>query len=484
MKINKNTKILELIEANPGVLEILVGMAPEFKKLKNPILRKTIGRFATMEHASEMSGIPYDDLLRKITEGMIHVSEDTSKPEMTPDERAEKIETLKTIVRGLHEGKAPEEQKAAFAELLTEVSASEIAEMEQALIKEGIGEDEIKKLCDVHVEVFAESFAGKEPEIVPEGHPVDTFRRENAALGEVVDRLRPILADLGDPPDDETLKRWLDELNQGVEELAEVENHYLRKENQLFPVLEDHEITGPSKVMWALHDDIRALFKGVRQEIENKDHQSLAIDGMVLITAVSDMIYKEDNILFPMALETLSEADWGRVLEGSDELGYTLIEPDTGWEPISGPLATAPPGRVGGGEAPLWLSTGGLTPKQLDLVMTSLPVDITFVDADDKVQYYSANAERIFPRSPGIIGRDVQNCHPPDSVHKVQDILDVFKAGEKDLAEFWLELGGKFIHIRYYPLRDDDGNYVGCLEVSQDVTGIRALEGERRLLDW
>jgi DUF438 domain-containing protein len=484
VKINKNTKILELIEKNPALIDVLVGMSPEFKKLKNPLLRKTLGRFATLEHAAEMSKIPYDELHRKVTECMIHAAGGEEKSDLSPEERARRMESLKGIIRGLHEGKAVEEQKAEFARLLGEVSASEIAEMEQSLIKEGISEEQIKKLCDVHVQVFAESFEGGEPVQVPAGHPVDTFRKENAAIGSVIDRMRPILADLADPPDEVTGKKWLGMFADSLEELAEIEYHYQRKENQLFPVLEDHGISGPSKVMWALHDDIRQMIKGVRQDTEAGNLGGIAADGMVLVTVVDDMIYKEENILFPMALETLSEADWGRVMRGGEEIGFTLIEPDTSWEPEEGPMAEAPPARYAGGEAPLWLSTGGLAPKQLDLILTSLPIDMTFVDADDKVQYYSANAERIFPRSPGIIGRSVQNCHPPDSVHIVQKILDSFRSGEKDTAEFWLQLGGKFIYIRYYAIRDEEGVYQGCLEVSQDVTGIRALEGERRLLDW
>ena len=243
-------------------------------------------------------------------------------------------------------------------------------------------------------------------------------------------------------------------------------------------------ITGPSRVMWALHDDIREMMKKVRRNIEVGDYSDMLSDGITMITAVDDMIYKEENILFPMALETLSESEWGRVLKGSDEIGYTLIESNTTWIPMDGPLADAPPGRRGGSEAPLWLSTGGLTPKQLDLVLTNLPVDLTFVDADDKVQYYSANEDRIFPRSAGIIGRDVQNCHPSSSIHIVKKILDAFRSGEKDTADFWIQIDDRFILIRYFSIRGEDGGYEGCLEVSQDVTEIKRLEGERRLLDW
>lgn len=485
MNIDKNTKILTLLREYPHLLKVLTDISPEFNKLKNPLLRRTLGRLATFEHAAEMSGLSYDEFHRRITAAIIHAPADESgKNSQLPEDRVARIATLKEIVKGLHEGKAPEEQKARFARLLQEVSASEIAEMEQSLIKDGIGEDEIKKLCDVHVQVFAESFENKTPEAVPPGHPVHTFRLENQALGEVNDRMRMLLSNLGQTPDEKTLKDRLNELKGLLTRLSEIEKHYVRKENQLFPVLEDHGITGPSKVMWAIHDDIRALLKGVRKELDEGRAGDIEVDGQVLTTAVADMIYKENNILFPMVLETLSGSDWERVLEGSDEIGYALVEPAGTWRPVEGPLASAPPERHGAGDAPLWLSTGGLTPRQLNLIMTNLPVDITFVDAEDRVRYYSANKGRVFPRSPGIIGRAVQNCHPPDSVHIVQKILDAFRNGEKDTADFWIRMNGRFLFIRYYAIRDEEGNYEGCLEATEDVTEIRSLEGERRLLDW
>jgi hypothetical protein len=130
------------------------------------------------------------------------------------------------------------------------------------------------------------------------------------------------------------------------------------------------------------------------------------------------------------------------------------------------------------------LETGALTPEQIDLMLVHLPVDVSFVDEDDTVVYYSATPERIFPRSPGVIGRKVQNCHPSKSLDTVNRILEAFKAGRKDDAEFWIEMGGRFLHIRYFAMRDAERRYRGCLEVSQDVTGIRALRGQKRLLDW
>jgi len=180
-------------------------------------------------------------------------------------------------------------------------------------------------------------------------------------------------------------------------------------------------------------------------------------------------------------MEKFSDADWARVKKGEEEIGYAWVRPDIGWEPpAAGESATEP--LAAGGK--LRLDEGTLTLEQVNALLKALPVDISFVDEGGKVAYYSATEDRIFPRSPGVIGRDVKNCHPPKSVHVVQRILDSFKAGRKDVAEFWLELGGRFLHIRYFPVRSMDGRFLGTLEVTQDVTAIRKLSGQKRLLDW
>jgi DUF438 domain-containing protein len=196
---------------------------------------------------------------------------------------------------------------------------------------------------------------------------------------------------------------------------------------------------------------------------------------------MKDMIYKEEKVLFPMSLDTLSEDEWKTVRRGEEEIGHAWIKPYEGWdtgddmiEPLS---STQSIGK-------LRLDEGYLTLEQLNHMLKNLPIDISFVDADNKVAYYSATDERIFPRSPAVIGREVKKCHPPKSVHVVEKILEEFKAGNKDVAEFWIQLQGKFIHIRYFAVRNSEGVFLGTLEVSQDVTKIRELEGNKRLLDW
>jgi len=400
-------------------------------------------------------------------------------------EKAKRLAILKQLIKDLHAGAAFDEVKLRFGELIKDVSPGEIAEMEQALIAEGMPEEEIKRLCDVHAALFADMLTKPAGPKLGEGHPVHTFQLENKALGEVARELRGQFTALGDPPDTDEFKRQVDGIRASLDKLAEVEKHYLRKENQLFPVMEKLGITGPPKVMWAVHDDIRALLKKTKAALESADATSVVDNGVAFLTKLEDMISKEENILFPMVLERFSDEEWQTVKAGEEEIGYTLVEPrEYAKAPAPSPASAPAPASASEHADALKLSTGALTPEQVDLMLTHLPVDVSFVDENDEVRYYSDVKDRIFPRSPGVIGRKVQNCHPPASVHIVQKILDAFRSGKKDVAEFWLELQGKFVHIRYFAVRDGEGKYRGTLEVSQDVTGIRQLKGERRLLDW
>jgi len=264
----------------------------------------------------------------------------------------------------------------------------------------------------------------------------------------------------------------------GLERLSEIDVHYLRKENQLFPMLEEHGIVGPTKVMWSLDDDIRARIKADRSHAERGDVATLRRSLPETLTMIEDMVYKEEKILFPTALDSLTAEEWQRISDGDHDIGYAWVDGPSGER-----AREAAAFRPESGELLLPLTTGALTPEQVDLLLRALPFDVTYVDADDRVRYYS-EGERVFPRSPAAIGREVRNCHPPKSLHKVEEILAEFKAGTKDVAEFWIEPGPKFIHIRYFAMRDAEGAYRGCLEVVQDATNVRSLEGQRRIVDW
>jgi hypothetical protein len=293
---------------------------------------------------------------------------------------------------------------------------------------------------------------------------------------------------LGHPPNPEAFAEHSQALGTFIEQLSKIDIHYTRKENQLFPMLEAHHFTGPSQVMWSIHDDIRAHMKQTREAFAKNDPAQTVSSLKEAIQAVRDMIYKEEHILFPTSLDMLTDSEWVKVKKGEADIGFAWVEPEKGWpEEIIAEAAEAVPEPeeiLQDVAAALGLDTGRMTLEQINLVLTHLPVDLTFVDENDRVAYYSEGSERIFPRSPAIIGREVRNCHPPKSVHVVNKILDAFKSGARDTADFWIELGAKFIYIRYFAVRDKNGYYRGTLEVSQDLTEIRKLEGQQRLLDW
>lgn len=414
--------------------------------------------------------------------------------------RQRRKETLKNIIRQLHEGRSVEEVKAEFAALLRDVGPTEIAEIEQALIDEGLPEMEIKRLCDVHVAVFRESLeVQQKPETIP-GHPIHTFRAENQAATGVLDRLQEAIEALLESPADPAR---LDEARRRLAEMREYEKHYRRKENFLFPYLERKGFTGPSTVMWAIHDDIRGGWKALAALLETGPEDDVEdfrarVEGVFrpMATAVREMFFKEENILFPTSLQLLTEEDWRAIRAQEGEVGYAYVEPGDQW-PLGGvqaaPEVTAvvpeqvapvpPPEARALASVLLHLDIGILSPEEVNRILNALPVEITYVDENDTVRYFNRPRERTFLRPPAVIGRKVQKCHPPASLHRVQRILDDFRAGRRDVAEFWIQMKGRFIHIRYFPLWDEQRAYRGTLEVVQDVTDIRALQGERRLLD-
>ncbi len=501
--ITPKTTVHTLLKEYPFLLDFLAGYHPEFKKLTNPVLRRTVGRMATLDAVAQQGNVPLNRLTDDIA---TEVERRTgARPPIADVADAETIDParlaeLHAIVKDLHAGKTVEEVKPRFEELIQDVEATEIAAMEQKLIEGGVPDTEVKRLCDVHVQVFADALAGHAPITVPAGHPLDTFQRENQALLQVTASLRKVAEAIGEPPDGAAWGRLKGALSDTVERLAEVDKHYLRKENQLFPFLEEHGVEGPSKVMWAIHDDIRDLTKQARQTIAEDDAKLAVSTCLALAKMVDDMVTKEEQVLHPMSMDTLSEAEWVRIRAGEGEIGYAFVADVPEWpaRPVEAEAgaAGAPAGAAAAGMAGvpaagtgatggdlLALHTGGLDLDELNLVLGVLPIDFQYVDEHDRVRFYS-EGHRIFPRSPGVIGRKVQNCHPPASVHKVQQIIDAFRSGEKDVAEFWIEMQGKFLHIRYFAVRDEAGAYRGVVETVQDVTGIRALEGQRRLLDW
>jgi hypothetical protein len=399
--------------------------------------------------------------------------------------RAERVALLRTIIQRLHEGAAPDEVRLQLRTLVRETEATEIASMEQSLIDAGMPAQQVQKMCDLHSQVLREILTDDRAAAIPPGHPVDSFERENAALMTRVGQMRQLIAELAALPDaadpGEGVLGWRGLFN----ELMDVEKHYQRKEHLVFSCLERHGISGPTQVMWGKDDEVRQALRGLGEELAGPARtarewrevgERLAAPALA---AIEEMVFKEEKILFPMCLRTLAETEWAEIWAQSIEYGWCLVEPREGYRPAAG---ATPPGEPRTGA--IRLPSGVFSPEQLNGIFRALPVDVTFVDAEDRVRFFSPGPKRVFARSAAILGRKVQHCHPPQSVGSVERILADFREGRQDVAEFWIQLRGQFVHIRYFAVRSEAGAYLGTLEVTQDVTGIRALQGERRLLQY
>jgi len=388
--------------------------------------------------------------------------------EVMNSERKKQI--IKDIIQQLHQGLSVEAARDILVKEVGSITSTEIAEIEQSLINEGMSAEVIKKFCNVHALLF-ESLLKKE--ITNEessAHPIYLFKLENREIEKILSKLKQLIKD----GDKEGIKK-------SIIKLKDIDIHYTRKEQLLFPFLEKYGFFGPSKVMWGKDNEIRNMLKNTLTKIEETIEETT--DLTLLIEEIEGMIFKEENILFPISLEKLKLEDWIEILKESKNVGYVFIEPPKDIDALINKLKTAVIEEPLIKDGIVNLPTGNLNLEQLMFILNTLPIDITFIDENDNVKYFSERRDRIFLRTKSVIGRKVQNCHPPQSVDKVEKILSDFKEGKKDSVSFWINYKGRFLYIRYFAVRGHNKKYLGTLEITQDITEIKKLEGEKRLLD-
>lgn len=383
-----------------------------------------------------------------------------------------------------------EEAKAKMKASVDKVTAQEFAICEQYLQQYGITDDELAQRMNEILEIFEGVLVSDKLQL-PSGHPIRTYLDEVEAIREVLKEMKELLKG-------KFIKNRWSEL---YDKLGQINIHFSRKQNQLFSALESKGFDKPSKVMWTLDNNVRDIIKKAKDYLQaDQDQEFLKLQEEVF-EMTEDMMVKEEEVLFPTALDLLDHEDFVKMRKSDDEIGYCLIQnpPPYGNEKEAGEssesnnellkdlakvlqkhgiLSASSKNEV------LDVSQGKLTLEQINLIFKHLQVDLSYADENDIVKFYSDTKHRIFPRSAGVIGRQVQNCHPRESVDTVEEIIRSFRAGEHDEAEFWLEMGGKFIYIIYNAVRDEEGNFRGVLEMMQDVTHIRSLTGNQRLLSW
>lgn len=437
---------------------------------------------------------------------------------------AERQEALVRIIHRLQDGESVEDVQAEFARHFDGVEAIEIAHAEAALIASGAAEvADIQRLCNVHATLFegdvtagdmhASTIALQTP-----GHPAFVFYQESVGLqAEMEKELKPAFEDYASlTPEDgeEAVTRAEQRLTRVANSIYRgVDRHYKRKEILLFPYLERSDITAPPKVMWGKDDEIRAIFKSVLAIFEEGSQQDtlseqldlrqelLERQGELLIEELDSMIMKEHEILLPMLLDVMTVSDWIEVGFDSDEIGYSFTGGIEGASPSDAKewlnrqqnLGSSDAGaasavnaqeelKKAASEGEIVLGSGRLTLTELESLLNTLPIDITYVGADDTVHYFSENPGRVFPRTRSIVGRDVSNCHPPKSLHVVEQLVEDLRSGRKDKEYFWINKGDVFIMIRYYAVRDTEGTYLGVLEVTEEISELRSLTGSKTLL--
>lgn len=389
-----------------------------------------------------------------------------------------RIKKMIEIVQKLKGGAGPEAISTEYGDFISQVTPHDILNLEKTFLEQGVSVSEIKMNIEKQLSIFKVGLDTYKWNMPSANHPLKFYMEENRVLNEVLDWIATeVIAKKEELADDIII-----ELNSKLIKISKFENHYVRKENIIFPFMEKLGYEKPMGVMWSLDDDARNLWKKLLKNVKEQNMLTTEMieDLQKLVMLMKGTIFKENKIIFPVAMDRLTEDQWEDIYKQSLLEEYFYIEPPTKKSYIEETKESEENNAAEG-----YISLGGtglLKIEDIVLMLNHLPVDITFVDNNDRVRYFSTPKDRIFPRSAAIIDRKVQNCHPPESIHVVEQVVRELKEG-KDSVDFWLEYRGRFVYIRYMAVRDEKGNYQGTLEVTQDVTEIRNLQGEKRLLD-
>ena len=400
---------------------------------------------------------------------------------------SQRKDKLRSLLLRLHAGEDVVSIREELIVALTGIPYNEVMEVEQEMINSNLlTEQEILEFCDLHTAILDGSIDQSGAKAIPAGHPVDTFQKENVALKQETDKARNLIATVTTLTNDK-LPGFVMQMRTIFNALSDIDKHYKRKEYLLFPYLEKHLITGPPKVMWGKHDETRVFLKDAIRELACPINSVEQLQSIIennlnrTLELIDGMIMKEEEILFPMSMDTLTEEEWYKIYSETLEFGFCLIDPEDEWKPKGVKIEKQEYVKAGA----IQLSSGSFDITQLEALFLHIPIDITFVDANDKVAFFSHSPNRVFERNRSIIGRDVRMCHPPGSVHIVEQIIEDFKSGKENKAAFWMSnFQGRFVYIEYSAVRDKENNYLGVVEVTQDITAMRKLEGDQRLLSY
>lgn len=394
----------------------------------------------------------------------------------------ERQQALLKILHYIQDGGDFTEAKKMFQESFDKVDVSEITAAERELIAQGLDPRKIQYLCNVHADVFKGNIKENtaNPDFATPGHPVNTLKQENVVIKSLVnDYLLPNLKKWEKDHSEQTLSK----IKQALSDLATIGKHYARKETSFFPLMTKYGITAPPQVMWGVDDKIRRLIKEANNVVNENDVDPAKLRKIIdeVSHEVLEMIFKEEEIMVPMIDEVASPADWGNVKDEEKQIGYTLINPPMNWKPKEEPKTAGPLSVDHLSSLFINFKEGALNLEQLSAILDLLPFALTFVDENDKVAYFGGGAA-IFPHSKNAIGNSVFSCHTPESKPIVEKIFQDLHSGKKKVVTYWFKpkMLGRMLYLRYYAVHNQDGKYLGCLEVAEDITDIQKLSGQKK----
>ncbi|MGN0072150.1 MAG: DUF438 domain-containing protein [Atopobiaceae bacterium] len=492
--IDLDASVYETCTAHPEVKDLMAEAG--FTEIVKPGMLQTMGKFMTIRKGCGVKGVDLDELVRTFQAHGLSVKgyEETAKAEKPAEEAApasepekapaaetpkkattavEREEELASFVSRLSAGEDLESVRADFVRDFSEVSAEEIAHAEQKLIEGGVPVPEVQKLCDVHSALFHGrteeecTLSNLTPNALPQGHPVSILKLENTGLEQVLDMLDTAL-----------IAKDADAVKHGLESLRDLRKHYAKKEELLMPPLYEAGFTGPSDVMWGVDDEIVHELSALSRSWDEETAASLTPRLQKLLARIREMIYKEEQILFPLCQENFDKDTWYQVYRDLPDFGWAFIASAPKW--LDGEVwekLEAKKESSASEDGYVTLPTGKLTVSQLAMILKLLPVDLTFVDAEDHTQFFT-NEGKVFARPLSCLGREVWSCHPPRVQPIVHSLIADFKSGTRDSMEVWMPKEGVPTRVQYLAVRAEDGTYQGTLEIVQQFADIQEkLEG-------
>ena len=503
-KLDLSKSVYDLVKEYPEVIDIMKGLG--FSEITSKVMLNSVGKIMTIPKGAKMKGVSMIDIVSAFMKAgftlegeMPNLHGDEASVKDAPVETAatqveapkasqntetneedtvtdsERVEQLKGFLKRLGTGEELGAVREDFASQFKHVEASEIMKAEQGLMREGTPLEEVQQLCDLHSALFHGSTIHEQMDaehakveavleaqeksksvvalVETVGHPLNQLTEENKALNDLIEELRPKVADKTATIDD-------------VNRVRQLSVHYAKKGDLLYPKLKvDYAIGGPSMVMWTVDGDIRDQLGDLAKSSQSVDDWYRRFDE--LLTRAQEMIYKEQNILFPICAENFSKEDWYQIYKDTaqyeDIFGVTRIA----WPEADAALA-AQTTKPSDDNNAIGLIGGTLTVDQLDAMLNTMPMEVTFVDHEDINRYFN-DGEKVFKRPTTAIGRDVFSCHPPKVEPIVRGIIESFRNGERDNVAVWLEKVGRPFYVNYMAVRDQNNNYLGTLELVQDM---------------